>query len=132
MGIRLGCKVAGHPELEVLRVLLDHGANVNAKMQNYWTQTRIHLSAANGYLEIVKLLLDFLCPIKPLAFLETALDMATRPQNHEFPGGLGVRICLQVGDVLPRNSTTDSIQIPGTDRLSFGISDHSVLRYDIW
>jgi ankyrin repeat protein len=35
-------------------VLLDHGANVNARIQIYWTP--MHLSACNGYLEIVKLL----------------------------------------------------------------------------
>ena len=44
----------GH--LEVSRVLLDHGANVNARQQNHWTP--IHLSASNGHLEIVKLLLE--------------------------------------------------------------------------
>ena len=34
----------------------DHGADVNARTQDYWTPT--HLSASNGYLEIVKLLLE--------------------------------------------------------------------------
>jgi len=44
----------GH--LGVSRVLLDHDANVNARMQNYLTP--MHLSAGNGHLEIVKLLLE--------------------------------------------------------------------------
>ena len=78
----------------------------------------------------MKLLLDFLCPIKPLAFLDTVSDMATRPQNHEFLQGMTrICTCLQVGNVLPRNSTSDWIQIPGTDHLSFEISDHGVLRH---
>jgi ankyrin repeat protein len=44
----------GH--LEVSRVLLDHGADMNAREYNYWFP--MHLSTANGYLEIVKLLLE--------------------------------------------------------------------------
>jgi ankyrin repeat protein len=45
----------GH--LEVSRVLLDHGANVNARKQGL-LDSDAHISAANGYLEIVKLLLE--------------------------------------------------------------------------
>jgi ankyrin repeat protein len=36
-------------------LLLDHGADVNARKQDYWTP--LHLSACNGRLEVVKLLL---------------------------------------------------------------------------
>jgi ankyrin repeat protein len=39
-----------------LLVLVDHGANVNARQQNHWTP--LDLSARNGDLEIVKLLLE--------------------------------------------------------------------------
>lgn len=44
----------GH--LEVSRVLLDHGASVDARNQNYWTP--IHLSTISGHLEMVKLLVE--------------------------------------------------------------------------
>ena len=37
-------------------MLADHGANVNAREQGHWTP--IHLSARNGFLEVVKLLLE--------------------------------------------------------------------------
>ena len=45
---------SGH--LEVSRVLVDHGANVNARQRNHFTP--LHLSAEYGHLEIVKLLLE--------------------------------------------------------------------------
>jgi uncharacterized protein len=35
---------------------MDHGANVNAWMSDYWAP--LHVSAHNGYLGIVKLLLE--------------------------------------------------------------------------
>ena len=44
----------GH--LEVSRVLVDHGANVNSRQEDHWTP--IQFSAGGGYLEIVKLLLE--------------------------------------------------------------------------
>jgi cytohesin len=37
-------------------MLIDYGANVNARMYDYWTP--IHVSAYNGNLEIVELLLE--------------------------------------------------------------------------
>ena len=37
-------------------MLVDHGANVNARQQNHWTP--LDLSARNGHLGIVKLLLE--------------------------------------------------------------------------
>jgi hypothetical protein len=36
-------------KLEVSRVLVDRGANVNARIQKHWTP--IHISARNGHLE---------------------------------------------------------------------------------
>jgi len=45
--------LSGH---DVSRILLDHGANVNAMTQDYWTPA--HFSVAYGYLEITKLLLE--------------------------------------------------------------------------
>ena len=45
---------SGH--LEVARLLLDHGANVNARQRNHWTPA--HVSTSHGYLGIVKLLLE--------------------------------------------------------------------------
>ena len=44
----------GH--LEVSRVLLDYGADMNARTQNYWAP--MHISIRYGRLEIVKLLLE--------------------------------------------------------------------------
>ena len=44
----------GH--VEISRILIDHGANLNTRMYNYWTP--IHFSAYNGYLRVVELLLD--------------------------------------------------------------------------
>jgi hypothetical protein len=46
--------VSGH--LEVSRVLVDHGANVNARQQKH--HTPLDLSARNGHLRVVKLLLE--------------------------------------------------------------------------
>jgi ankyrin repeat protein len=37
-------------------VLVDHGANVNARQRNHWTP--IHFSAVYGYLEITELLIE--------------------------------------------------------------------------
>ena len=37
-------------------MLIGHGANVNARQQDHWTP--IHLSARNGHLGILKLLLE--------------------------------------------------------------------------
>jgi ankyrin repeat protein len=42
-------------QVQVSQVLVDHGADVNAKDLEHWTP--IHLSAANGLLGIAKLLL---------------------------------------------------------------------------
>jgi ankyrin repeat protein len=47
---------AASEDLEVSRVFLNHGANVNARNQEY--RTPIHLSTDLGYLETVKLLLE--------------------------------------------------------------------------
>ena len=51
--------------------------------------------------------------------------MATRLQNHEFPGGRGAHLF----DVLPRNSTSNSIQITGTDHFSFGIFNQGIMAF---
>jgi ankyrin repeat protein len=40
----------------VSRVLIDHGANVNARQRDHWTP--MHISAEKGHLGIAKLLLE--------------------------------------------------------------------------
>ena len=42
--------------VEISRMLIDHGANVNARKYDYWTP--IHFSAYNGYPKLVELLLE--------------------------------------------------------------------------
>jgi ankyrin repeat protein len=49
-----GCTPYGH--LHVSRELINYGADVNASKQDRWTQ--MHLSARNGHLGLVKLLLE--------------------------------------------------------------------------
>ena len=45
-----------HGHLEVSRVLVDRGADVNAREKKH--RTPLYLSAYNGHLEVVKLLLE--------------------------------------------------------------------------
>ena len=53
-----------HGHLEVSRVLVDHGANVDARQRTHWTP--MHLSARNGHLGIVELLLKRSADIQAL------------------------------------------------------------------
>jgi ankyrin repeat protein len=46
----------GH--LEIVKLLLEHGADVNAKTKEGYGYTALHSAASNGHLEIVKLLLE--------------------------------------------------------------------------
>jgi ankyrin repeat protein len=46
---------AGEGHLEIVKLLLEHGADVNAKTAY---ETALHLAAGEGHLEIVKLLLE--------------------------------------------------------------------------
>ncbi len=45
-------------ELPVLRLLLGHGADVDAKAANYWDETPLFAAVRGSYTEAVKLLLD--------------------------------------------------------------------------
>ncbi|MFA6287194.1 MAG: ankyrin repeat domain-containing protein [Opitutaceae bacterium] len=48
-----------HADLETVKVLLDHGANINARWPNVWNIVALHCAAANpGQTEILRLLLD--------------------------------------------------------------------------
>jgi ankyrin repeat protein len=46
---------AGEGHLEIVKLLLEHGADVNAKTAY---ETALHLAAEKGHLEIVKFLLE--------------------------------------------------------------------------
>jgi len=71
----------GH--LEVSRLLLDHGANVNARKRYYWTP--MHLSAANGYLDLVKLLIERGGDIHAMSGEgETPYQVSLRKGNREI------------------------------------------------
>jgi len=43
-------------EIEISRVLIDHGANVNARKSDYCTP--VHFSSFNGHVGLVRLLLE--------------------------------------------------------------------------
>ena len=71
----------GH--FEVLRLLLDHGVNVNARTDNHWTS--MHISAAQGYTEIVNLLLERGADIHAMnATGETLYLLSLRTGNREI------------------------------------------------
>ncbi|KAG6823702.1 hypothetical protein H0H87_000480 [Tephrocybe sp. NHM501043] len=50
------CPVAQQGHLEIIKFLVEHGANVNAKGR--WDETPIHKSAEQGHHEIVKFLVE--------------------------------------------------------------------------
>jgi ankyrin repeat protein len=85
----------GHPE--VAQVLIDHGANLNARDQNHWTP--IHYSAEHVHVGLVKLL------------LERGADV--HAMNDE--GGTPYHVSLQRGN----REIADYLQRYGTGRERF-------------
>jgi ankyrin repeat protein len=55
----LHCASVGeHPNgFKVARVLLEHGANVNARDSDHWTP--LHAAAARGRVEVIRVLLEY-------------------------------------------------------------------------
>jgi ankyrin repeat protein len=75
----------GH--LEIVKLLLEHGADVNAKMEGLGTA--LHLAASNGHLEIVKLLLENGADVNAKTeggYGETAVEIANRKGHMKVFG----------------------------------------------
>lgn len=56
IGIRPLTLAAGYGHLDAVKVLLDHGADINAEDVTGWTA--LHAAAHNGHVAVVKYLLD--------------------------------------------------------------------------
>ncbi|KAK0450531.1 uncharacterized protein EV420DRAFT_738406 [Desarmillaria tabescens] len=74
---------ADHGRVDILKVLLDHGVDVNTR-SSISGNTALHVAVRYGRIDSVKVLIDAGCDISPCSKGKTPLDLALNQQSSEI------------------------------------------------